>query len=391
MRLQAMRWLLYVGTSSSCAFVWPSVTRAEVTKVTIANRAVVAGGQAFGQVGPYEKLTGTIEFALDPADKHNSRIVDLEHATRGAMAACTSPLTCTSFDRSTRRRATARCCSRSPIAGARDSSGASIARANGSQDPTAAADFGDGFLMKEGYTLVWVGWQFDVQPPFVRSRLQPRTSKGASASPLSSTRSRRKRRPADLPAYPPRRRERSHRVADGARSLLGNADARAAREVAIQHSELVACASRSTTDSSRDASTRSTTPPPARKWPASEWLRSVMRRRRFAIAPTCRFAAARRISSAPRRADASCVSSCTTASTPTKRIAGRSISCGRISPARDGFVQRAFRSAGLQHVLSHPVPIHRSRTGRTRWLARWHPRRVSSRPDAESDLHEHVG
>ena len=40
-------------------------------------------------------------------------------------------------------------------------------RAPGSQDPTAAADLGDGFLMKEGYTLVWVGWQFDVQPPFV--------------------------------------------------------------------------------------------------------------------------------------------------------------------------------------------------------------------------------
>ena len=45
--------------------------RAEVTKVTIADRTVVAGGQAFGQVGPYEKLTGTIEFALDPADRHN--------------------------------------------------------------------------------------------------------------------------------------------------------------------------------------------------------------------------------------------------------------------------------------------------------------------------------
>ncbi|HET9569165.1 MAG TPA: hypothetical protein VFP16_12390, partial [Vicinamibacterales bacterium] len=76
-----LRWLL---AFVACALVWPSDIHAEVTKVTISNRAVVAGGQAFGQVGPYEKLTGTIEFALDPADKHNSRIVDLEHATRGA-------------------------------------------------------------------------------------------------------------------------------------------------------------------------------------------------------------------------------------------------------------------------------------------------------------------
>ena len=29
-------------------------------------------------------------------------------------------------------------------------------------DPTAESDFGDGFLMRQGYTLVWVGWQFDI-------------------------------------------------------------------------------------------------------------------------------------------------------------------------------------------------------------------------------------
>ena len=56
---------------------------AEVTKVTIANRTVVADGQAFGTTGAYEKLTGTIEFALDPSDRHNKAVVDLEHADKG--------------------------------------------------------------------------------------------------------------------------------------------------------------------------------------------------------------------------------------------------------------------------------------------------------------------
>ena len=46
-------------------------------------------------------------------------------------------------------------------------------RAGGSQDPTAAADFGDGFLMKDGYTVVWVGWQFDVEPPLLRVAAPP--------------------------------------------------------------------------------------------------------------------------------------------------------------------------------------------------------------------------
>src|SRR5262245_13578678 len=73
-----------VPAVTMCVLLVSTNAHAEVTKVTIASRTVVAGGQAFGQVGPYEKLTGTIEFAIDPADKHNSRVVDLERAARGA-------------------------------------------------------------------------------------------------------------------------------------------------------------------------------------------------------------------------------------------------------------------------------------------------------------------
>ena len=35
--------------------------------------------------------------------------------------------------------------------------------AAGSLDPATPADMGDGFLMAQGFTLLWVGWQFD--PP----------------------------------------------------------------------------------------------------------------------------------------------------------------------------------------------------------------------------------
>src|SRR5882762_318191 len=59
-----------------------SLASAEVARVTVANRATVANGQAFGATGPYEKLTGTIEFALDPKDPHNARITDLDRAGR---------------------------------------------------------------------------------------------------------------------------------------------------------------------------------------------------------------------------------------------------------------------------------------------------------------------
>jgi hypothetical protein len=54
-----------------CLLVHPFLASAEVANVTIASRAIVAGGQSFGATGPYEKLVGRIEFALDPTDAHN--------------------------------------------------------------------------------------------------------------------------------------------------------------------------------------------------------------------------------------------------------------------------------------------------------------------------------
>jgi hypothetical protein len=160
-----MRWLL---TIVMCALVIPSSVRAEVTKVTIASRTVVAGGQAFGQVGPYEKLTGTIEFALDPADKHNSRIVDLEHAPREADRRVHFSADLYVLRPVETQKGNGALLFEIANRGRKGLLGRFNRGAGQAQDPMAAADFGDGFLMKEGYTLVWVGWQFDVQPPFVK-------------------------------------------------------------------------------------------------------------------------------------------------------------------------------------------------------------------------------
>src|ERR1041384_4169836 len=57
---------------------------AEVTRVSIASRVVVANGHWFGAAGPYEKLTGTVFFELDPADPHNKAITDIDLAPRNA-------------------------------------------------------------------------------------------------------------------------------------------------------------------------------------------------------------------------------------------------------------------------------------------------------------------
>lgn len=145
----------------------PGAAVAEVTKVTIETRMPVADGQTFGSTGKYEKLVGTIEFALDPADRHNKAIADLEHAAKGADGKVhfTADLFVLQpvdpgkgngvllFEISNR--------------GNKGLLGR-FNRTRNVDDPTTAEQMGDGFLMREGYTLVWVGWQFDVAPPRLR-------------------------------------------------------------------------------------------------------------------------------------------------------------------------------------------------------------------------------
>lgn len=195
-----VRWLLAFLT---CALAIAGNARAEVTKVTIANRTVVADGQAFGQVGPYEKLTGTIEFSLDPSDRHNTPIVDLDRAPRAADGRVhfsadlyvLRPVESSKgngvllFEIANRGR--------KGLMG-RFNRGAGV-----SQDPMTAADFGDGFLMKDGYTLVWVGWQFDVRAPFVSIDAPPANVQGHVRYSFIPDEKQTEAAPGDLPAYPP--------------------------------------------------------------------------------------------------------------------------------------------------------------------------------------------
>ncbi len=153
------RWLPAV-----CAIVLfaPSHTaRAEVTSVSIESKVLVAGGAAFGRVGPYEKLVGRVEIALDPDHARNAGVVDLEHASRADDGRVHF-----SADLHVLR----------PVDTSRGNGTLLFDVANRGNkwalrlfnvappgnDPASEADFGDGFLMREGYTIVWVGWQFDV-------------------------------------------------------------------------------------------------------------------------------------------------------------------------------------------------------------------------------------
>ena len=127
---------------------------AEVTRVDVAKRADV------GTSG-YEKIIGTIHFAIDPKDPGNQVIVGLDKAPRNASGKVEFAADLYILQ---------------PRDASRGNGVALVDVVNrgrkmtlngysrgGTLDPATEADLGDGFLTRLGYTLVWVGWQFDVQ------------------------------------------------------------------------------------------------------------------------------------------------------------------------------------------------------------------------------------
>jgi hypothetical protein len=118
-------------------------------------------GESFGAIGAYEKVTARATIGVDPADPRNAGIVDLALAPRGASGLV---------------EATSEVEILRPVDGAKANGSLLYEAVNrgrklgvGLFDDApqsnalgAAADAGNGFLMRQGYTIVWSGWQGDV-------------------------------------------------------------------------------------------------------------------------------------------------------------------------------------------------------------------------------------
>src|SRR5262245_6171102 len=116
---------------------------AAVTGVTIVSQKQAAGS--------YEELTGRIQFALDPADAHNRGIVDLENARRDGDG-----LVRFAADLHVLRPADPSKANGVLLFGiANRGRGVVVER------------FGEELLMRDGYTIVSVGWELDTPAPLL--------------------------------------------------------------------------------------------------------------------------------------------------------------------------------------------------------------------------------
>jgi hypothetical protein len=140
----------------------PATIRAGVTRVEISSRQDVLSGKAFGAVGAYEKLSGKVYFAVDPNNLRNKIIADIDKAPRNSQGKVEF-----SADLFILRPKDTSRGNGVVFFDVVNRGGKGLLsvfnRAKGSSDPTTDSEFGDGLLMREGYTLVAVGWEFEVR------------------------------------------------------------------------------------------------------------------------------------------------------------------------------------------------------------------------------------
>jgi hypothetical protein len=155
----------------------PATAMAEVTRLEIVRREPVLNGQPFGKAGPYEKLVGTVHFALDPTAKANALIVDLDLAPRDANGRVTFSADFYLLKPVDPARGNGRLFYEAGNRGTKRILPVFQDAAN-SADPATAAEFGNGALMDEGYTLLWMGWQWDVPEGRMRMEIPIATEGG---------------------------------------------------------------------------------------------------------------------------------------------------------------------------------------------------------------------
>ncbi len=121
--------------------------RAGVVRVEISERSDVAAGKSFG-AGPYEMLSGRAYFEADPSLPANQLVSDISLAPVNAR---------------NRVEFSADIYILKPRDSAKGNHAMLVQIPNrGGKGMLEIFNRGDNMLFDEGYTLVWVGWQFDV-------------------------------------------------------------------------------------------------------------------------------------------------------------------------------------------------------------------------------------
>jgi len=129
---------------------------ARVVRVEIASRADVLAGKPFGDTGAYERIQGKVYFSVPVANPHNQRIVDLGNAVNLKNGEVEFSADFVAIHPKDPKKGNGSMIFEVPNRGH-----GGITRLVDGGDWDVAKDAGDGWLLRNGFTIVTLGWQWD--------------------------------------------------------------------------------------------------------------------------------------------------------------------------------------------------------------------------------------
>lgn len=160
--------------------------RAAVERIDIQSRSLVADGEAFGLVGPYMRIAGRLHYSVDPQSELNTRVRDLALAptdSRGRVTFSGDFILLTPLDPS---RGNGRLLYDVTNRGGMVALGR-LNNATGRTGARSSQDMGNGFILEQGYSVLWTGWNWDVAPGLHSLTIDLPIAQGEDGRPLTGT------------------------------------------------------------------------------------------------------------------------------------------------------------------------------------------------------------
>jgi len=157
------RWLM-IGAWIASAALLPSSAPAEVTRVEIVNATPWPGGRA-------EILQGRVYFELDPRSSTGRRVTDISLAPHNASGKIEFSSDFVLVRPKDPARARHSVLLEIPNRGVTQANGSFFSTVPGSEFDLmnlAGTDLSDAFLFEQGFTVAWLGWQFDLPKGDIR-------------------------------------------------------------------------------------------------------------------------------------------------------------------------------------------------------------------------------
>ena len=154
-----------------------------VGRIEITSRQPFANGESFGEVGPYEQLDGTVYFSVDPVNAFNETVTDLRLAPRSN----TGEVHFYSDFRILKPADQGKGNGRLFFDILNRGRGPCLRNFNNAPDlaPDEPLEAGNGFLMRQGYTVAWCGWQHDAPDVPGVLRLYPPEARNADGTRIT--------------------------------------------------------------------------------------------------------------------------------------------------------------------------------------------------------------